>query len=396
MIERNMAKKLEQALAQFPAVALLGPRQVGKSTLARLFAEKLGDSHARFLDLERSSDLAQIQEPELYLRANEGKLVILDEIQLVPNLFSALKSIIDERRTRGMRTGQFLLLGSASIDLLRQSAETLAGRILYLHLTGFTLDEVGAQSPDNNSKILDTLWLRGGFPDSFLAQGDGESGVWRDAFIRTYLERDIPALGPRIPAETLRRFWTMLAHSQGAPKNAARFAAGLGISGQTVSRYIDLLSDLLLVRVLPPWHANAGKRMVKSPKIYVRDSGLAHTLLGITTLEDLLSHPVVGGSFEGFVIEQILASAPPEVRASYYRASSGSEVDLVLEHGIRRVAIEIKRTLSPKLSPGFVHACEDMRVTERYFVYPGDNRFPLDGKTDALPLKSLMELLSKW
>lgn len=365
-------------------MVLLGPRQVGKTTLAQDIAST---RDAVYLDMERAGDRQVLAEPDLYLDEQIGRLVIIDEVQLMPGLFGALRGQIDARRRKGFRTGQFLLLGSASDTLLRQTAESLAGRVRYIELQPFDLTEVGAETES-------VLWQRGGFPDSFLARTDRASRTWRDDFIRTYLERDIPALGLRIPATTLRRFWTMLAHSQGGLLNAARLAAGLGISGQSVARYLDLLVDLMLVRRLPPWHANAGKRLVKSPKIYVRDSGLTHALLGIDRLEGLLGHPVVGGSWEGFCIENLIAAAPEGTEASFYRSGAGAELDLILTlpGGVIR-AIEIKRTTTPKVSRGFHIAAEDIGAAERMLVYAGDHDAPLPGGGRAMPLAAAMARL---
>ena len=292
MYERRTNQIVLSALESQAAVVLLGPRQVGKTTLALEIAEH---RPSVYLDLERAADRQILAEPDLYLDEQAGTLVILDEVQQMPGLFSSLRGQIDMRRRKGLRTGQFLLLGSASNVLLQQSAESLAGRVRYIEMPPLLLEEVG------NDRLTD-LWLRGGFPDSFQALTDQASLAWREDFLRTYLERDIPALGPRIPATTLRRFWTMLAHAQGGLLNAAALAEGLGVSGQTIGRYLDLLVDLMLVRRLMPWHENVGKRLVKSPKIYVRDSGLLHALLGLGSQENLLGHPVVGGSWEGFCL----------------------------------------------------------------------------------------------
>src|SRR5215471_12029909 len=305
MIQRLAKARLIQLLARFPAVALLGPRQVGKTTLAlSLTGEPETDESPLYLDLELPSDRTKLADPELYLSEHEGRLVILDEIHRLPGIFQTLRGLIDRRRRKGKRSGQFLLLGSASIDLLQQSAETLAGRIAYMELTPFLEREIADLAPNAGQ----SLWVRGGFPDSFLSQTDGESFEWREAFIQTYLERDVPSLGPRVPAETLHRFWQMLGHNQGQMLNSAQLAAGLGISGQTVARYLDIMVDLLLVRRLQPWSSNVGKRLVRSPKVYVRDSGLLHALLGIRDQEMLLGHPVVGSSWEGMLIENILSS----------------------------------------------------------------------------------------
>ncbi len=387
MIARLAQPKLRKLLQQFPAIALLGPRQVGKTTLAHALAEELG-TQALYLDLELPSDRAKLAEPELYLAQHENRLVIFDEIHRLPGIFATLRSLIDQRRRKGKRNSQFLLLGSASIDLLQQSAETLAGRIAYEELTPFSVAEVAASGVGTP----DQLWVRGGFPDSFLATGDEDSFAWRAAFIQTYLERDVPALGPRIPAETLRRYWQMLAHNQGQMLNAAQLANGLGVSGHTVARYLDIMVDLLLVRRLQPWAVNAKKRLVRTPKVYVRDSGLLHALLGIRNMEELLGHPVVGASWEGMLIENILGALPPTARTSFYRTSAGAEIDLVIEFSAKeRWAIEIKRSLgSPAPSKGFYNGCEDIKATRQIVLYPGDERFKLDKKTDVMPLETFM------
>ncbi len=301
--------------------------------------------------------------------------------------FQSLRGLIDSGRRKGLRSGRFLLLGSASIDLLRQSGESLAGRVAYLEMQ--PLDGLEVPAVD-----LEKLWVRGGFPDSFLAGNDRASQRWRQDFIRTYLERDIPLLGPRIPAETLRRFWTMLAHHQSGLMNAADFARALGVDGKTVATYLDLLVDLLLVRRLAPWHANAGKRLVKSPRVYVRDSGLVHTLLGLADQEAVLGHPVAGASYEGFVIETLCAAAPEGTQANFYRTSAGAEIDLVLTlPGGQIAAIEIKRSLSPKLERGFYHACEDLKPERRIVIYPGMEPFPLRDGIEVMPLQRAAQTL---
>ncbi|WP_298845207.1 ATP-binding protein [uncultured Roseobacter sp.] len=384
MIPRNHLSLIEDALSGQAGVVLLGPRQVGKTTLALDIAEA---RDAVYLDMERSADRQVLAEPDLYLDEQAGRLVVIDEVQLMPGLFGALRGQIDRRRRAGHRTGQFLLLGSASDSLLQQSAESLAGRVSYHELTPLTLEETGQGA-------LQQLWLRGGFPDSFLAASDRASLTWREDFIRTYLERDIPAFGLRIPSETLRRFWTMLAHEQGGLLNAARLAAGLGVSGQSVARYLDLLVDLMLVRRLQPWHANAGKRLVKSPKIYIRDAGLTHALLGLETPEALLGHPVVGGSWEGFCIENLIAAAPRGTEAAFYRSSAGAEIDLILTlPGGALWAIEVKRTTAPKVTRGFHVAAEELGVSERLLVYAGDRDVPGQAGLRALPLEAAVARL---
>jgi uncharacterized protein len=387
MLERAAKTRLVELLPRFPAVALLGPRQIGKTTLA-LSLTGVGAASPLYLDLELPSDRAKLADPELYLSEFEDRLVILDEIHRLPGIFQTLRGLIDRRRRKGKRTGQFLLLGSASIDLLQQSAETLAGRIAYMELTSFLEAEVIGYAPNAGQ----SLWVRGGFPDSFLAETEAESFEWRAAFIQTYLERDVPSLGPRVPAETLHRFWQMLAHNQGQMLNASQLAAGLGISGQTVARYLDIMVDLLLVRRLQPWSANVGKRLVRSPKVYVRDSGLLHTLLGIRDLDTLLGHPVVGSSWEGMLIENILSTVPTNTPAWFYRTAVGAEIDLVLEVAPnQRWAIEIKRSLGdPKPRRGFFIGCEDIGAVKQIVLYPGDETFKLDAKTEVMPLRAFL------
>ena len=388
MIPRRLLPALTAALTEAPAVALLGPRQVGKTTLALEVAES---RPAIYLDLESEVDRAKLAEPELYLSQHADKLVILDEVQRTPQLFQSLRGLIDagRRRGQGQGKGRFLVLGSASIDLLKQSGETLAGRIRYLELAPLDAGDLGRDS-------LDALWLRGGFPESLLAASDAASLRWRGDFIRTYLERDIPQLGPRIPAETLRRFWTMLSHLQGALLNAAALARALAVDGKTVASYLDLLVDLLLVRRLAPWRGNVKKRLVKSPKVYVRDSGLVHALLGIGDREALLAHPVAGGSWEGLVIESLIGAAPRGTEAYYFRTAAGAEIDLLLKRpGERKPwAIEIKRGLAPKLERGFHLACDTIKPLRRRVVYGGVERFPLAENVEAVALPSLCEELA--
>jgi predicted AAA+ superfamily ATPase len=387
MIERALKPVLSDLLSRFPAVGLLGPRQVGKTTLAlSLAAERTNQSI--YLDLELPSDRAKLSDPELYLAQHENKLVILDEIHRLPEIFKTLRSLIDKRRRRGHRGGQFLLLGSASIDLLQQSSETLAGRIAYQELRPFSENEVKTIG----TEAADQLWVRGGFPVSFLSRNDKESFEWRNAFIQTYLERDVPALGPRIPAETLHRYWRMLAHNQAQMLNAAQLANGLGVSGHTVARYLDIMVDLLLVRRLPPWSSNAKKRVVRTPKVFVRDSGLVHALLGIRDREELLGHPVVGASWKGMLIENILAALPSGAQTTFYRTAAGAEIDLVIEFSARnRWAIEVKRSIgNPRPSKGFYTGCEDIKATRQIVLYPGTEKFQLDPRTEVMSLDALL------
>jgi predicted AAA+ superfamily ATPase len=387
MIVRHASKAVQAALQRQAAVALLGPRQVGKTTLALEIAEQ---TDALYLDLEAREDRAKLTEAALFLRSYEDRLVILDEIHRAPELFQTLRGLIDQGRRRGHRYGRFLILGSASPDLLRQSGESLAGRIAYVEMAPLDAIEVAS-----NEAALTRLWVRGGFPDSFLARSDPESLMIRKDFIRTYLERDVPQFGPRIPAETLQRLWTMLAHNQGTLLNASRLAAGLSLSAPTIVRYVDLLADLLLVRRLPPLHVNVGKRLVKSPKVYVRDSGLVHALLGVEDQGDLAGHPVVGLSWEGMVIENLLAVAPGRTAASFYRTSAGAEIDLVLDIPKRgRWAIEIKRGLAPRLEKGFHFACEDLAPDRRFVVYSGSDTYKVDAKVEAIGLRAMAEMLA--
>lgn len=380
MIARRIASEVSALLRSSPAVVLSGPRQVGKTTLALAVAEGRA---ATYLDLESESDRARLAEPELYFADHTEELMVLDEIHRVPGLFEALRGTIDRGRREGKGTGRFLLLGSAAIELLAQSGETLAGRLAFVELAPFDTTEVGGER-------LDPLWVRGGFPESFLAGDEATSLRWRQDFIRTYLERDIPQLGPRIPAETLRRLWTMLAHQQGGLLNAAQLARGLGVSGATVGHYLDLMVDLLLVRRLSPRLPNAGKRLVRSPKVYVRDSGLVHALLGLGDKESVLGHPVAGLSWEGLVIENLIATAHGSPEPSFYRTSGGAEVDLVLSwpEG-REWAVEVKRSLAPKLERGLRSALADIEPQRSFVVYPGSERYRLGPGTEAIGLAEL-------
>jgi uncharacterized protein len=385
MINRAVQKTLERALARQAAVALIGPRQVGKTTLAHAVAE---GRPSLYLDLEKATDRAKLAQPEMFLERHEEKLVILDEIHRVPELFRSLRGIIDQGRRKERRTGRFLLLGSAAIELMRQS-ETLAGRIAYVDMGPLQVLETGAAA-------MDSLWLRGGFPDSFLAADDADSLALRRDFVRTYLERDVLMFGPRIPSETLERFWTMLAHSQGGLLNASKLASGIGVSAPTATSYLGLLVDLLLIRRLPPYFKNVGKRLVKSPKTYIRDSGLLHALLGIGEMDALFGHPVIGASWEGFVIETLLAVAPAGTKASFYRTAAGAEIDLVLELGDRHGvwAIVIKRSTSSGLRKGNHHALEDIAPDRSFFVHGGSDRFPMTAVTEAIGLPELAQELS--
>lgn len=380
MYKRLEQKHLTDLLAQFAAVVLLGPRQTGKTTMA--FEQKDAHANALYLDLELPSAQRQLEDPEAFFMAHPGQLVILDEVQRMPEVFSILRGVIDQRRRQGESSGQFLLLGSATGVLLQQSSESLAGRVAQLELTPFQAREV--LKPKFQSSELNGLWVRGGFPLAWLAKDDAASMTWREVFITTYLEKDIPALGPRIPATTLRRLWTMLAHNQGELLDQSKLASALAISGQTVGRYIDLLCDLMLVRRLPAWSGNAGKRLIRSPKVYVRDSGLVHALLGLSTLDAVLSHPVAGSSWEGFVIEQLIAAAPT-ASVSFYRTSNGAEVDLVLEFRNGQTwIVEVKRSMAPTISKGFFVAAADLGAARKLLVAPVEHPYPINDGVEVM------------
>jgi len=383
MLSRTLEPRVRAALRRFPVVALVGARQVGKTTLARRLALRRAAARTVMLDLERPSELARLADPEAYLGPLSGKLVVLDEAQRLPELFPVLRALVDERR----RPGRFLLLGSATPDLRRQSAESLAGRIVYLELPPLTLAEVGAGNADR-------LWSRGGFPASFLARTDAASFEWREAYVETHLERDLPQLGIRVPAANLRRFWTMLAHSHAQLWNASRIGASLGLTAPTVRHYLDTLASTFMLRELPAYHRNLRKRLVKTPKVYLRDSGLLHALLGLSTLDEVLAHPVCGASWEGWVIEQILAHAPLGARASFYRTATGAEIDLLLERpGRPLLAFEIKRTSAPAVAKGMRAAMEDLGLKKAYLVCPVKERYPLASGIEALPVGTLPQVL---
>jgi len=383
-IDRYLKKKLLKELEYSPAVVLLGPRQVGKTTLAFDVSNQF---NAVYLDLESESDRAKLEQPELYLEDHKDRLIILDEVQRTPGLFPNLRGIIDKRRRAGKVNGSFLLLGSASFELLKQSSESLAGRVAYLELDPINTIEVSPSSQDN-------LWVRGGFPNSLLAVNDESSLLWRKNFIRTYIERDIPQLGFNISSENLRRFWTMLCHHQGCQMNSAELSRSLGINVKTVDEYLDLLVDLMLVRKLQPWHTNLGKRISKKPKVMIRDSGIVHALLNIKDKESLLSNPILGNSWECFVIENLLSCLSKEASAYYYRSSGGAEIDLLLNWPDGEIwAIEIKRSLKPKIERGFYSACEDVKPSRKFVVYPGEESYRVAEDIDVISLSDLANQL---
>ncbi len=371
MLKRpQLLARLRAGLITSPAVALLGPRQCGKTTLARQLA---GTSKSTYFDLENPVDLARLSVPMTALESLRG-LIVIDEVQRHPDLFPILRVLLDRKPIRA----RFLILGSASPELLRQSSETLAGRIAIVEMAGFTLEELSRSD-------LDRLWLRGGFPRSFLARTEAASSAWREDFIRTFLERDLAQLGVRVPSGTMRRFWTMTAHYSGGIWNSSEIGRSLGEAHTTVKRHLDALSGALVVRVLEPWYANVGKRLVKSPKVYIRDSGLLHTLLGIGDRRQLDGHPVVGGSWEGFVIEQLLAHLP-KANAYYWRTQAGAELDLLLFLKGRRIGIEIKRADAPKMTPSMASALEDLDLHRLLVVYPGSVRYALGPKVEVMSL----------
>ncbi|MCY4052508.1 MAG: ATP-binding protein [Hyphomicrobiales bacterium] len=382
-----MAREIIQNLSQNPAVVILGPRQIGKTTLA---LEIAGTRPSNYLDLERPEDFQRLKDVAHYLGLHADELVILDEVQNYPNLFMSLRGVIDARRREGRGNGRLLILGSASNKLLKQSSESLAGRVHYSELTGLNPFEI--EKPEGQP--LQRLWMRGGFPNSYAAQSDQKSHKWRRDFIRSYLERDIPQLGPRIPAATLMNFWMMLAHTQGELFNASKLASPLGVTSVTVGRYLDLMVDLLLVRKLDPWRGNVKKRLVKSPRTYIRDSGIVHALLQIPDYEGLLGHSIRGKSWEGFVIENIISVLPFGVSPYFYRTSAGAEIDLLLEFELDNYwAIEIKANRAPALEKGFHIACEDLKVQRKFVVFTGEGEFRTDNKTTVLSLSRFIETL---
>jgi len=357
-ISRKYEKIILDDLKHFPGVALLGPRQCGKSTLIQHLGSKI--KNLLYLDLESPSDLKKLDEPEVFFESNRNRTVCLDEIQRKPEIFPVLRSIID----RNKKNGQLIILGSASRDLIRQSSESLAGRISYIEITPFLLEEISSSYDDAMR-----LWERGGFPLSYLAPDNGQSVRWRNNFIRTFLERDIPQLGFSIPSTNIERLWQMCAHSHGQVLNSSRLGESMGVSYHTVRNYIEILEQTFMVRLLRPHESNLKKRMVKSPKIYIRDTGILHSLLRISDFNELMGHPVYGFSWEGFVIENIL-SFLPEWQGSFYKASGGAEIDLILEKGLKKTAVEIKASSAPDVPRGFYSALDDLKIKEAWIIAP--------------------------
>ena len=391
MIERRLHQIICKALTAMPVVALLGSRQVGKTTLALEVAKTIGKETA-YLDLELDSDLAKLSDAEAYLRRFENKLLIIDEVQRQPDLFRLLRGLVDIRKRAGESAGQFLLLGSASRDLIQHSSETLAGRIRFLELSSFSALEV--YQADTVAFDLEKLWLRGGFPDSYLAATDDDSWGWRSDFIASYVERDIPLMGPNVAAATMRRLWSMLAHYNAQQVNFSKLGESLGVNYKTIKSYIDTLSDFYMLRLIQPWSGNTKKRLVKAPKIYLRDSGLAHRFLNIPDFEGLLGHPAIGASWEAFVLENILCLLSDQWQYSYYRTSAQAEVDLVLEGPHNEVwAIEVKRAIAPKVSKGFYLACDDIKATKRFVIYPGEESYPLSKGVEVIGLITFLQFL---
>lgn len=381
MIKRLLQERVEKSLMRYPVVGILGSRQVGKTTLAKMIKNRM-KRKVIYLDMELPSDLNKLQDPELYLSHFEDTLVIIDEIQRMLSLFPLLRALVDRKRT----AGRFLILGSASPELIRHSSESLAGRVIYHELSPFSLAEI-------NSEDIQKLWLRGGYPESYLPKSNDGSYTWREAFIKTYLEMDVPQLGIHIPAQQLRRFWTMIAHSHGQLWNACKIAGSLGISAPTVRSYLDILEETFILRQIQPYHTNIKKRLIKSRKVYIRDSGLLHTLLNIRTIEDLHGHPSLGNSWEGFIVEQIIGVLPERWQVYFYRTGAGAEIDLVLfDSKHKPIAIEIKYSMSPKVDRGFWNAYEDLSCKKGYIVYPGAESYPLGKKVFTLPVKNLAKI----
>ncbi len=385
MLKRRIQEDIARSLMQFPAVGLIGPRQAGKTTLSKMIAAEYSRP-VTYLDLENPQDIQKLDDAQLYLQQFRDNLIVLDEAQRKPELFPLLRSLIDQDR----RPGRFMILGSASPSLKRQASESLAGRIAYHELSPFTLDEIADDKADFNK-----LWLRGGYPESYLAQSDEFATRWMQNFIQTHLERDLPVLGVRVPATTLYRFWTMAAHCNSQLWNASRLAGSLGVDSKTARRYLDILEDTFMIRQLQPFFGNVKKRLVKSPKVYIRDTGLLHTLLKIYNYDDLSANPVLGASWEGFCLEQIMALKPSKYDAYFYRTQSAAaaEIDLVLTKGLKvEIAIEIKYSLAPKLTRSSTNAINEVAPLKTWIVYPGEESYPIKKEVWTLPVSQLSRI----
>lgn len=383
MVQRNLLNKIKESLTKFPVVGIVGSRQVGKTTLAKELASLF--SNSIYLDLELPSDINKMQNAELYLKENCSSLIIIDEIQRMPSIFPVLRALVDQDR----RPARFLILGSASPIMVNNASESLAGRIIYHELSAFTFWE-----SEKTSAAINELWIRGGYPLSLLNQSEKESFEWREAFIKTFLEQDIPQLGIRIPAIQLRRFWNMLAHNHGQLWNASKIALALGITAPTTKNYLDILTDTFLVRQLSPYFTNAKKRIVKAPKIFMRDSGLLHTFLGVKTKDQLLGNPIAGFSWEGFVIEQIAALVKGSYELFFYRTGAGAEIDLLLVRNNKpEIAIEIKFSLTPKLTKGFWISFEELKCKSGFVIYPGNDIYSINENVKVTGLNNLQNLI---
>jgi predicted AAA+ superfamily ATPase len=380
MIRRRIEKEVFEALKQFPAVGLIGPRQSGKTTLAKMISDSI-DKPVIYLDLENPQDFEKLNNAPLYIEHFKDHLVIFDEAQRKPELFPILRSMIDEDR----KPGRFMILGSASPSLKRQSSESLAGRIAYFELSPFSLDEVGTKEQN-----LNKLWLRGGYPQSFLADSDKHAAAWMQNFIQTHLERDLPALGIRVPSTTLRKFWTMAANYNSQLWNASKLADSLGVDSKAARRYLDILEETFMIRQLQPFFVNTKKRLIKSPKIYIRDTGLLHTLLKISSYDDLITNPILGSSWEGFCLEQIIALKPSDLDIYFYRTQAAAEIDFVLTKGLQvKVAVEIKYSLTPKLTKSSVNAIAELSPKKIWIIYPGKESYPINKDVWTLPATQL-------
>lgn len=385
MIHRRIQKDITDSLKQFPAIGLIGPRQAGKTTLAKMITDQL-DKPALYLDMENPQDLQKLGDAQLYLQQFQDHLIILDEAQRKPELFPLLRSMIDQDR----KPGRFMVLGSASPSLKRQASESLAGRIAYHELSPFTLDEISDEKYDFHK-----LWLRGGYPESYLANSDDGATLWIENFIQTHLERDLPVLGVRVPATTLLRFWTMVAHCNSQLWNASRLAESLGVDSKTARRYLDILEETFMIRQLQPFFGNVKKRLVKSPKVYIRDSGLLHTMLKIYSYDDLCANPILGASWEGFCLEQIIALKPRKYDTYFYRTQSAAaaEIDLVFAKGLKvEIAVEIKYSLTPKLTRSSINAINEVAPQKTWIVYPGEESYPIKENIWTLPISQISRI----